>query len=64
MVSHETEMRLARLLIEQARNEQRIEIHRQSLAKLELFNPFSAFLRIDRSKKGYIIEKDLLDFLE
>jgi len=64
MLSSETETRLARLLIAQAKHEQRIETHRQILAKYDLFNPFTAFLRIDKLKKGYITEKDLLYFLE
>lgn len=37
---------------------------RQELAKLEDFEPYTAFTRIDRESKGYITAEDLKKYIK
>ena len=55
--------RLAELLITVAEEEIAIERCRQSVARLEAFEPYAAFSRIDRENKGYICGKEIKEYL-
>lgn len=50
------------MLIHGGEAEMQIEFSRQALCKLEAFEPYAAFQRIDRNGKGYIAGKDLLAY--
>jgi hypothetical protein len=46
-----------------AENESRIEIERQKLCSENLFEPYSAFTRIDRLNQAYITGRDIMNYL-
>eukprot|EP01017_Pseudomicrothorax_dubius_P027879 TRINITY_DN3265_c0_g1_i3.p1 TRINITY_DN3265_c0_g1~~TRINITY_DN3265_c0_g1_i3.p1 ORF type:complete len:557 (-),score=135.66 TRINITY_DN3265_c0_g1_i3:85-1755(-) len=56
-------IRLARLLEIVAKAELRIELARLDLAANPHFEPYRAFRRVDRSLKGYVVPRDVEDFL-
>ena len=62
VVSMITKKKLAKLLIHIGEQEMQIEFARQHLCKAPSFEPYAAFQRIDRSGKGYISPKDLLNY--
>ena len=62
-ISSVVRSRLAALMITVAEEELSIERQRQSLARLQGFEPYSAFSRIDRENKGYICGKEIKEFL-
>ena len=55
--------RLAGFFIMVAEEELTIERQRQELCRQVMFEPYSAFSRIDRDNKGYICGKEIKDFL-
>jgi hypothetical protein len=63
MISRETQAQLANLIMTIATKERAIEDIRQKLSKIDLFSPYSAFLRIDRKRKHAIDKTDLKNFL-
>lgn len=63
MISRETQTQLAKLIMTIARKERAVEEIRQRLSKIDLFSPYSAFLRIDRKKSHAIDKSDLREFL-
>ena len=50
-------------MITVAEEEISIERQRQSLSRLQEFEPYSAFSRIDRESKGYICGKEIKEYL-
>ena len=64
MLSYETKIRLAEVLLAFAEHEQQVEVVRQILCEQDAFEPYAAFRRIDRAHKGYLTHDDLLDFLK
>jgi len=63
MISKETQIQLAKFIMTIATKERAIEDARQRLSKIDLFSPYSAFLRIDRKRKHGINKTDLKNFL-
>eukprot|EP01017_Pseudomicrothorax_dubius_P045010 TRINITY_DN7707_c0_g1_i4.p1 TRINITY_DN7707_c0_g1~~TRINITY_DN7707_c0_g1_i4.p1 ORF type:complete len:482 (+),score=89.83 TRINITY_DN7707_c0_g1_i4:55-1500(+) len=55
---------LARLLVEIGQAEQQVEVLRQILCEQDHFETYSTFLRLDRTRKGFIGSKDFLSFFE
>ena len=47
-----------------AEYESRIETERQRLCSDNMFEPYSAFTRVDRLNQAYITGRDLLNFLQ
>ena len=64
MLSLDTQGHLASLIMTIAREEKGLEVIRQVLSEQALFTPYTAFLRIDRSKRGFIDKEDLKNFLQ
>lgn len=64
MLSTETEKNLALLIQAIADNERHIEVKRQIVAENLLFSPYSAFLRLDKFRQGFITVQDLKGFLK
>ena len=62
-LSSMTKSKLGELLLTIAEDELIIEQQRQMLASLKDFEPYSAFTRIDRENKGYIVGRDVQQFL-
>jgi Ca2+-binding EF-hand superfamily protein len=54
---------LTKFLLKILDGEKRIEFQRQNLGRIPLFEPYAAFLRIDRRNKKYIDIQDLRNFL-
>jgi len=63
MLSFDTRTRLANLFLAISDGERQIEIVRQILCEQIDFEPYAAFKRIDRFKKGALIAHDILKFL-
>lgn len=64
MLSFESRQMLRELLLEIAVHEQQIEILRQALAEIPDFEPYAAFRRIDRSRRGSVTAADIHEFLK
>lgn len=64
MISVETERRLAELLYQFSKGENRVEIIRKNLCKNNDFEPYSAFRQLDRLGLGSLSSSDLRAFLE
>ena len=47
-----------------ADSEIKIEKERQVLANIKDFEPYSAFTRIDKEGKGYIMGRDICEFIK
>ena len=58
-ISVETLKKLGKLLAFIGESEQRIEVTRQACCRLNSFEPYAAFQRVDRAGKGYITPKDV-----
>jgi hypothetical protein len=54
---------LKRLLLTISKGEKSIERQRQKLAKAENFEPYAAFMRVDRDENGVIGSVEILRFL-
>ena len=63
-LSMETQLKIGAILLFTGQIEQELELIRQKLCKNKLFDPYSAFTRVDRSSKGYVTAKDLIAFLK
>ena len=63
MLSYRTQNRLASLIQNVAEGEKKTEVVRQVLAEQSLFEPYTAFRRIDQLRNGYLSTSDLVDFL-
>ena len=64
MLSYETRNRLADTLLGISDGERQIEIVRQILCEQVDFEPYAAFKRIDRPRKGALDALDVVRFLE
>ena len=64
MLTLETEARLCTLIKAIADNEKELEIYRQLLSEKPNFEPYAAFIRIDRYRKENVSVSDLKDFLQ
>lgn len=64
MLTYETLRLLKNLLFEIAKGEEIAELSRQSLAKIEDFEPYVAFQRIDRQHSDFILPRDFIEFLK
>lgn len=62
-LSHEMQQLLKRLLLTISKGEKSIERQRQKLAKAESFEPYAAFMRVDRDENGVIGSVEILRFL-
>jgi hypothetical protein len=62
-LSHEMQQLLKRLLLTISKGEKSIEKQRQKLASLEYFEPYAAFMRIDRDQNSLINSVEILRFL-
>lgn len=62
-ISAATLKKLGKLLAFIGENEQRLEFARQNLCKLREFEPYAAFQRLDRAGKGFVVAKDIANFL-
>lgn len=63
MLSFDTRNRIADVLLQIGDGERQIEIVRQILCEQVDFEPYAAFKRIDRLRKGTIDAADILEFL-
>lgn len=64
MLTYLTRNKLAAFLLAVNEGERQIEIIRQILCEQEDFEPYAAFKRIDRYKKGVLNAVDIKSFLE
>ena len=55
----DTKRMLGRLLAFSGDSEDRIETLRQKLCKIQAFEPYATFQRIDRKGRGYLTFKDI-----
>lgn len=62
-LQHENQLLLKKLFVTIAKGERSIEKQRQLLANLNMFEPHSAFQRIDRDQDGKITSMEILNFL-
>ena len=62
-ISITTKKKLQKLLTLTGTKEQQLEYARQHLCKLEAFEPYASFQRLDRMCKGYLTAKDIISFL-
>jgi Ca2+-binding EF-hand superfamily protein len=62
-LSHDMQMQLKKLLLIISKGEKSIERQRQRLAKNEKFEPYAAFMRVDRDENGVIGSVEILRFL-
>ena len=60
----DTETLFRQILLSHAKYERYIEELRQELAVIYSFDPYRAFRFIDKEKKGFLTEEDLLFFLK
>ena len=60
----DTETLFRQILLSHAKYERYIEELRQELAGIYSFDPYRAFRFIDKEKKGFLTEEDLLFFLK
>jgi Ca2+-binding protein (EF-Hand superfamily) len=63
MLSYETKNRIADFLLSMSDGERQVEVLRQVLCEQKDFEPYAAFKRIDRDRKGYIDAMDVAKFL-
>jgi len=61
-VSMTTKKRMARLLMFIGEQEKSIEQARQAICNCLMFEPYTAFKRLDRNGQGYITVYDVLEF--
>jgi Ca2+-binding EF-hand superfamily protein len=61
--SDDTKSKLKDLLLYVGENEIKIEILRQKLCKLDEFEPYTAFMRLDSKKTGFIDKDSLHSFV-
>ena len=64
MISSNTQLQLANVIMAIATEERSVERIRQTLARIPSFSPYSAFLRIDRNKHRLIDVNDLKKFMK
>jgi len=64
MLSIETESRVTKLFINLFEGERSVEISRENLAIQRDFDAYQIFQRLDRERKNYIDEYNLVDFLK
>lgn len=64
MLSIETEARVVKLFINLFEGEKSVEYSRENLALQRDFDAYQSFQRIDRERKNYIDEYNLVDFLK
>ncbi|KRW99206.1 hypothetical protein PPERSA_07449 [Pseudocohnilembus persalinus] len=62
-LSYRTQQRLASLIQAIAEGEKKLEVVRQVLAEQRLFEPHTAFRRLDVTRDGYVSQSELVDFL-
>ncbi len=62
-LSHEMQQQLKRLLLTMSKGEKSIERQRQKLAKCGKFEPYAAFMRVDRDENGVVGSVEILRFL-
>ena len=62
-MSSDTEKRLCDLICESAAGEKEIEIYRKRMADAAGFEPYAAFLRINRYKSNSVTALDIENFL-
>lgn len=62
-LSQRTQGRLANLIITIAEGEKKTEMVRQVLAEQKMFEPYTAFRRLDQLRTGELTVTDLNDFL-
>lgn len=58
-----TQGRLANLIITIAEGEKKTEMVRQVLAEQKMFEPYTAFRRLDQLRTGDLTVSDIIDFL-
>ena len=63
MLSYDTRSILRDFFLEVAVHERQIEVLRQILAELPEFEPYAAFRRLDRLRKGFITANEIREFL-
>jgi hypothetical protein len=63
MLSKETEILLAKLIVNLFEGEKSVEIARKDLAESEEFDAYQIFQRLDRERKNFIDEYDIAQFL-
>ena len=63
MLSVDVENNLCNLIAAIADCEFDLEAARSHLAEIEDFEPYAAFLRLDKCRFGYVTAPDIVDFL-
>jgi len=63
MLSYETRSKLAALMLSISAGEQEIEIDRQALCKLQDFEPYAAFQRLEKRQGNSLTAVNIHDFL-
>lgn len=63
MLSYTSRQRLKDVLVDIGKEEKQLEALRQILCEQYNFEPYGAFRRIDRTRKGYITNIDVIEFL-
>jgi hypothetical protein len=64
MLSLETDAKLCRLITNIAEGEKIVELSRQVLAEIPLFETYAVFRRLDESSKGYVSSNDVKKFIK
>ena len=64
MLSIETEARVVKLFINLFEGEKSVEMSRENLANQRDFDAYQIFQRIDRERKNYVDEHNIVDFLK
>ena len=64
MISAKTQSSVCEYLLNLARNEKKLEVIRQILCENQAFEPYAAFNRIDRLRRGAIASDSLRHFLK
>ena len=64
MLSIESEARVAKLLVNLFEGERSVEITRKVLSDQRDFDAYQIFQRLDKEKKNFIDEYNLIDFLK
>ncbi len=63
MLSFDSRSILRDLLLEVAVHERQIEVLRQILAELSEFEPYAAFRRLDRLRRGFVTATEICEFV-
>jgi Ca2+-binding protein (EF-Hand superfamily) len=63
MLSTSGRQRLKTLFIEISKHEQQLEVLREILGEQYEFEPYAAFRRLDRKRKGFVTANDIREFL-